>query len=148
MNPRPYVISSLGTRRVSNDCLVSWNARKYSAPWPLAGHDVRVREFETGVLAVEHEGTAVARHEVAGENVLSEPETDRRPPPKGWALGFAMYSPLDEESARHEAYGFGLSLLQGLSSGGTLQIRLPQWLAHGPGLTLRSIALLGLSLAR
>jgi transposase len=67
VNPRPYVISSLGTRRVSNDCLVSWNARKYSAPWPLAGHDVRVREFETGVLAVEHEGAAVARHEVAGE---------------------------------------------------------------------------------
>jgi len=67
LNPRPYVISSLGSRRVSNDCLVSWNARKYSVPWALVGHDVCVREFETGVLAVEHEGTTVARHTVVSE---------------------------------------------------------------------------------
>jgi len=67
LNPRPYVISSLGTRHVSNDCLVSWNARKYSVPWVLAGHDVSVREFETGVLAIEDEGATVTRHEVASE---------------------------------------------------------------------------------
>ena len=68
VNPRPYVISMMEPRKVSNDCLVSWNARKYSAPWPLAGHEVPVREFETGVLAIEHRGIAVARHEISQDH--------------------------------------------------------------------------------
>lgn len=64
LNPRPFVITRMEPRRVSHDCLVSWNGSKYSVPWALAGREVVVRELESGVLLVEHDGEVVARHRV------------------------------------------------------------------------------------
>lgn len=64
LNPRPFVIARVEPRKVSHDCLVSWNGSKYSVPWTLAGREVVVRELESGALLVEHDGQVVARHRV------------------------------------------------------------------------------------
>ena len=58
----PYADDEL--RRVSRDAFVAWRTNRYSVPWPHAGSEVWVREFE-GRLEVWRGGKRIAVHELA-----------------------------------------------------------------------------------
>lgn len=59
-----YPLSQNEFRKVANDCRVSWRTNFYSVPWQYVGHTVMVREIQTGVLRIEHDGQVIAEHRV------------------------------------------------------------------------------------
>lgn len=59
-----YPLSQQEFRKVANDCRVSWRTNFYSVPWQYVGHNVMVREMQTGVLRIECNGQVIAEHRV------------------------------------------------------------------------------------
>jgi transposase len=59
---RPYVITESFPRKVNRECMVSFQANRYSVPWKYAGREAMVR-LTGKVLTVEVAGEEVARHE-------------------------------------------------------------------------------------
>jgi len=63
--PRPFSLSSTGLRKVSSDCLISFEGRQYSVPYVYAFRYVSVRKVLGYEVMIESEdGTFLAKHKI------------------------------------------------------------------------------------
>lgn len=57
----PYVLQVWQMRRVASDCLVSYDASRYSVPWRYVHQTVELQE-RGGQIAIYHQGVLIATH--------------------------------------------------------------------------------------
>jgi hypothetical protein len=71
----PFIIAADPRRKVSRDCLASYDSSKYSVPWRYANKEVAVIECGTE-MRIFCEGELIAEHEKAPEkhSVVMKPE--------------------------------------------------------------------------
>lgn len=63
MNPELFLLSDLHSRKVMNDCTVSYEANFYSVPYRFVGRRVGIRDLKNGHLEIYDEtGSCIASH--------------------------------------------------------------------------------------
>ena len=94
----PFEYLDEESRRVSRDAYVSWEASRYSVPWPFAGKDVWVRERD-GRVEVRHGAQRIASHDKAARHrTVTEPEHHRGIPLSGSCKGGKILVHLHENA--------------------------------------------------
>lgn len=64
VNPEPFLLHDLQSRKVMNDCTVSYEANFYSVPFRLVGSRVGIKDLKNGHIEIYDElGSLVATHE-------------------------------------------------------------------------------------
>jgi transposase len=62
----PFISSGECFHKVNHDCLVPYDASRYSTPWPYAGHRVWLRPSQGRELIIRNQGgQVIARHQLA-----------------------------------------------------------------------------------
>ncbi|WP_156319067.1 hypothetical protein [Propionispora sp. 2/2-37] len=61
-----YVLEVCQMRKVASDCLVSYEASRYSVPWKYISQIVAIRE-QSGNIQIYHQGQSIAEHPKTSE---------------------------------------------------------------------------------
>jgi hypothetical protein len=75
MNPTPFAVVDRHARKVSADCLVSFEANRYSVPFRFMGHIVHVQDDKNGRIRIYSGDTLIAEHPKAlqkGQMVINK----------------------------------------------------------------------------
>lgn len=63
MNPKPFLMYDLHSRKVMNDCLISYEANFYSVPYIFVGRRVGIRDLKNGQIEIYDEtGNCIASY--------------------------------------------------------------------------------------
>ncbi len=62
MNPTPFAVVDRHARKVSADCLVSFEANRYSVPFRFMGQIVHVQDDKNGRIRIYSGDTLIAEH--------------------------------------------------------------------------------------
>jgi len=114
----PYILQACHLRKVAADCLISYQASRYSVPWRHVHHTVDIQDRSDGHLYIYHKGALLARHQKSAKKhqVVMDAEHYR-----GLLKRSAQQEPLPIRAAlQAEVQVRNLQVYESLVAGGTL----------------------------
>jgi transposase len=115
----PYLLEACQLRKVATDCLVSYQASRYSVPWRYVNQIVDIQDRSNGRLYIYHKGSLIAQHQKSERKhqVVMETEHYRdllKRPVQKETLNIFLTTPQPDVQIR------SLQVYESLATGGVL----------------------------